>query len=467
MEKYKDIFESETWFQEAKENDPKFLGTLVFSWGRSDVYNKNHRLYPHKVFASAVNSLNTKIQASPVPGMADHPVGGGGTQLGGVSHILSKVWIDKEKVAWAEAKILPTTRGKDALTVIKSNVQIGASLRGFGEIDKDGKVKPGLEVRAIDLVVDPSFGVDATVTTKNVFEAFIPESEENDSGKENKDLKENKPEDLEVKDEKMKDIKKVEDLKTEYPDFTKALEDAAVEANKVDVEKIVADKLEVAKEEWKKDITKGFEEKLTTVSDKIEKIFELERKHVADLCDIEGFLKDETEDEKAEREKKEGASDSTLGKKVDDLEAKNTALEQKIKDKENADKEAKVDKETQKNVKEAFDAELEKSETKQYKELIEKELVAEDGIVEIEKVEDVEKAVKDTKKRLSEIFTTAKKNKIVEGNLDELGKVEDPEGKTEVSEETKTQKAHYKEAVTAGETRPFKKWLAEKAEKKE
>lgn len=465
MKKYNDVFESETWFNEARGKNPKFLGTLVFSWGKSDVFNKNHRMYPHKVFTSAVNALNSKIQASPVAGMADHPVGGGGTQLAGVSHILSKVWMDKSKVAWAEAKVLPTTRGKDALTVIQSNVKIGASLRGFGEVDKTGTVLPGLEVRAVDLVVDPSFGVDATVTKQNVFESYTPESENTDLGEEN-NPKDNKPEDLEKKEEKMSDkFKSLEDLKAEYPDFVKTAENAAVEANKVDVEQVVADKIEAAKEDWKKEVAKDFEEKLATVSDKIEKIFELERKHVADLCDVEGFLKDETEEEKAEREKKEAdSSDPKLAKKLGELEAKNTALETKIKDKEETDKQTEVDKETQGKVKEAFDTELEKKENKQYKELIEKELVAEDGTVSIKTVEEVEDAVKDTKKRLSEIFITAKKNKIVNGDLDEIGKVADPEGtKEEVSEELKTQKAHYKEAVTAGEKRPFKKWLEEKA----
>jgi len=473
MERYKDVFESETWFQEAKEKDPKFLGTLVFSWGRSDVFNKNHRYYPHKVFTSAINALNSRIQAAPVPGMADHPMGGGGTLLSGVSHILSKVWIDNKKVAWAEAKILPTTRGKDALTIIKSNVQIGASLRGFGEVDKGGKVRPGLEVRAVDLVVDPSFGADATITQKNVYEGFTPESAETDSGKDNKDnSQDNKPEDVEgnKEEKKMSDkIKTSEELKAEYPEITKALEAAAREAEKVDIEKLVTDKIEAAKEDWKKEINKDLTEKLTAVNAKIEKIFEIERKHVADLCDVEGFIENETDEEKAEREKKEAGSDPKLEKKLGELEDKNTALEQKIKDKEDADKKTEVDKETQKNVKEAFDAELEKKENKQYKELIEKELVDEDGIVTIEKVDEVETAVKDAKKKLSEIFTVAKKNKIVEGDLGEIGKVENPEGKPEVSEEakTKTQKAHYKEAVLAGEKRPFKKWLAEKAEDKE
>lgn len=468
MEKYKDLFESKVWLTEAKEEDPEFLGTLVFSWGKSDVYNLNHRYYPHKTFLAAVNALNTKIQAAPVPGMADHPVGGGGTLLGGVSHILNKVWIDKDKVAWAEAKLLPTTRGKDALTVIKSNVKIGASLRGFGEIDKDGKVKPGLEVRAVDLVVDPSFGADATITQKNVYEAFTPESAETGSGEED-NPQDNEPEGTKKVGETMSDkIKTSDELKKEYPDSTKALENAAVEANKVDIEKVVAEKIEAAKEAWKKEVTADLEEKIAAVNAKIEKVFEIERKHVADLCEIEGFIEDETEEEKAEREKKEkeAASESKLGTKVADLETKNADLAKKIKDKEDADKKAVEDEETQKKVREALTAELEKKDNKQYKTLIEKQLVDEDGKISIEKVEDVETAVEDTKKKLSEIFVDAQKAKIVEGDLKPIGKIENPEGTPEVSDETKVDKAHFQEAVKAGFPGTFVQWK-EKYGKKE
>ena len=184
MNRYRDIFESTYNWTEAK--DSQFLGTLVFSWGRSDVFNKNHRYYPHKVFASAVNGLNTRIEKANVPGQVDHPIGGGSTRLADVSHILTKVWMDKNKVAWAEAKFLKTQKAKDALEIIKSDVKIGASLRGFGEIDKEGKVKSGLEIKTVDLVVDPSFGDDARIDQNSVIESYVPEEE---AGFTNEDLK--------------------------------------------------------------------------------------------------------------------------------------------------------------------------------------------------------------------------------------------------------------------------------------
>jgi len=184
MNRYRDIFESTHKWTEAK--DSRFLGTLVFSWGRSDVFNKNHRYYPHKVFTSAVNGLNTRIEKANVPGQVDHPIGGGSTRLADVSHILTKVWMDKNKVAWAEAKFLKTQKAKDALEIIKSDVKIGASLRGFGEIDKEGKVKSGLEIKTVDLVVDPSFGDDARIDQNSVIESYVPEEE---AGFTNEDLK--------------------------------------------------------------------------------------------------------------------------------------------------------------------------------------------------------------------------------------------------------------------------------------
>lgn len=176
MNKYKDVVESQLYeLVEAK--GTAFLSKWKFSFGKSDVVNKNNRYYPKKIFTSAVESLNTRIQKNPIPGMTDHPLGGGNTRLSDVSHVLLKTWMENG-VAWAEAGILPTTRGKDTLRILKSNIPIGASLRGLGEVDKDGKVKPGLEIRSVDIVSDPSFGPNATITQANVIESFIPEEEE-------------------------------------------------------------------------------------------------------------------------------------------------------------------------------------------------------------------------------------------------------------------------------------------------
>lgn len=176
MDIYKDILEG--LISELKETpeDKQFLGTARIKWGKSDVFNNNKRYYAHTVATPAIENFNKESQKGVgIVGQLDHPAGTSNTLLANASHLITKVWIDKDKVWWADAKIFDTTRGKDLLTILKTGTKIGASLRGIGEVGNDGKVKPGLEIRAIDFVSSPSFGSSATVDKSNVFESYIPD----------------------------------------------------------------------------------------------------------------------------------------------------------------------------------------------------------------------------------------------------------------------------------------------------
>lgn len=165
MKDFLDLFESKIEIEES-END-QVLARIKFPWGKADSENKNKRTYPFEIFKTAVEKLSEKIKRAFVPGQTDHPLMGAGTRLGDVSHILKSVWL-KDKVAWAEADILKTTKGKDVLRVIKSGVSMGASLRGYGEVGSDGKLKKGLEIASVDLVANPSFGDDAKIGVNNI-----------------------------------------------------------------------------------------------------------------------------------------------------------------------------------------------------------------------------------------------------------------------------------------------------------
>jgi len=178
MNKYKDIFEAFLAELNETPEDKQFLATAKFSWEKSDVFNNNKRLYPDLVADVAIKKFDSESQKGVgIVGQLDHPVGTAGTLLANASHLITKVWKDDKKVWWANAKIFDTTRGRDLLTILKSGAKIGSSLRGYGEVDKDGKVKAGLQIRAIDFVSSPSFGASATVDQSNVFESFVPEYE--------------------------------------------------------------------------------------------------------------------------------------------------------------------------------------------------------------------------------------------------------------------------------------------------
>lgn len=176
MKKYNDIFEGT--ISEVKETpkDKQFLATAKIKWGKSDFRNLNGRMYSDLVATPAILKFNKEAQAGAGKiGQLDHPQNSGGTLLSQASHLVNRVYKDDSKVWWADCKILNTTKGKDLLTVLRTGSKIGASLRGIGEIDKQGNVKAGVEFKAIDFVSSPSFDHNATVDKSDVFESFVPE----------------------------------------------------------------------------------------------------------------------------------------------------------------------------------------------------------------------------------------------------------------------------------------------------
>lgn len=190
MKKYKDVFEG--MIAEVKETpkNKQFLASAKIKWGKSDERNKNGRLYSDLVATPAIEKFNKESQKGVgIVGNLDHPIGASGTLLANASHLISKVWKDENKNWFADVKIMNTSKGKDLLAVLKTGTKIGASLRGIGEVNKQGNVLPGIEFKAIDFVSSPSFGASATVDQSSVvFESYIPE--ENEDEWDEKDIKE-------------------------------------------------------------------------------------------------------------------------------------------------------------------------------------------------------------------------------------------------------------------------------------
>lgn len=467
---FEDINESEMWLNEGTVGS--FIAKLKFPWARADVENKNKRTYEAKVLGPAVQELNTRIIDSGVPGQSDHPEAGSGgiTKLRDVSHVLTKVWMDKSNVAWAESGILDTQKGRDALTVIKSKVPIGASLRGFGQLGKNGHVKPGLKIKTIDLVVDPSFGKDARVDQSSLIESYIPESpDEGGSGGEI-ESQVNTPGDSKSKEqeETMDKIESLESLKKEYPKLTKELEDSVKATMKDEIAKAVTkqvtEQIEAKTEEIKTTVTKGLEKQIKAVNGKIEKVFEIERNHVDALAKIEGFIPEDEENKG--KENTEEAS-TKITKQVEGLEEKNTKLQTTIDEMKAGQKKEKETAELQGKLREVLTTECAKEGNKPYTVLIEKELVAENGSISIESVDKVEEVVNTAKKKVSAVLVEAHRTGIIESGLTELGKVDNPDVVKEQKQAATTEKTLFQEAKASGFPGTFSDWKKEHGTKKE
>lgn len=171
-----EIFESNFVIEEPTEKT--FIAELKnISFAKADWKNGNDRIYPKTVLKTAVEALNSKLSKGFVAGYPGHVSGEVGA-VADISHILRRVTVDETGLAKADIGILSTTKGKDLLKLLKAGLSFGLSMRGYGELDSDKKIKPGYKLKTVDVVEQPSFQNFARLDSTNVYESLLPEEEE-------------------------------------------------------------------------------------------------------------------------------------------------------------------------------------------------------------------------------------------------------------------------------------------------
>jgi hypothetical protein len=119
------------------------------------VRNANERVYPVNEIEKAVEQVNRQIsEGYSVLGEVDHP-DDLKINLDRVSHMISSMWMDGAN-GFGKLKILPTPMGQLVRTMLESNVKLGVSSRGSGNVnDGDGRVSD-FEIVTVDIVAQPS-----------------------------------------------------------------------------------------------------------------------------------------------------------------------------------------------------------------------------------------------------------------------------------------------------------------------
>ena len=120
------------------------------------VRNANQRVYPVNEIGRAVNTLNDQIKGGySVLGEVDHPEGLN-INLDRVSHMITEMWMDGPN-GYGKLKVIPTPMGQIIDTMIKSNVKVGVSSRGSGNVKEDGSGEVSeFEIITVDCVAQPS-----------------------------------------------------------------------------------------------------------------------------------------------------------------------------------------------------------------------------------------------------------------------------------------------------------------------
>ena len=126
---------------------------------QANIVNRNNRLYPKDILDAATNTYITQfVNKRRAVGELTHP---DTTKINPdrISHLTEEIKIDGNYYI-GKAKVLDTPCGKIAQALLEGGVQLAVSSRADGSVRERGdgvnQVNPGLILRAIDIVYDPS-----------------------------------------------------------------------------------------------------------------------------------------------------------------------------------------------------------------------------------------------------------------------------------------------------------------------
>jgi hypothetical protein len=199
-------------------------------FARCDVPTQNGRTYPRGVYEREIKKLQESVGSRRAFGELDHP-DDGKTKLSRVSHLITKLSVDKNGVVIGEAEILDTPNGRTLKAILDSGAEVGVSSRGFGSTralpDGSSMVGEDFVLRSFDFVADPAM--------KTAYPQIFAE-------------------DVEVDAE--------QDLLAEFPELAEDLRAREREAAKRDAEAAVSTMISANEEKVRSEMREAFEKQL-------------------------------------------------------------------------------------------------------------------------------------------------------------------------------------------------------------
>jgi len=170
MESLRELFRTKLEIiNEGKDKAGKNYMVVRAPWIVVDKKNRNGRIYRKEIVKREIDRVQELISRGGFIGSADHGSSGHAT-VTDASHLVTKLWLDDKGTGWAELKILPTSKGKNVMEIIKAGGELGLSPRGFGNVGSDGTVQDDYRLMGVDIVVNPS-EPSAVFNSENVMES--------------------------------------------------------------------------------------------------------------------------------------------------------------------------------------------------------------------------------------------------------------------------------------------------------
>ena len=125
----------------------------------AEAQNKNRRVYSYDILERERARLVPCIEERRLFGELDHPPDSI-IHLENASHLITKLWWDKDTILMGEGEILPTPAGQILETFIRCGIPVGVSSRGVGtgKTNTEGimVIDPNFKLITFDVVADPS-----------------------------------------------------------------------------------------------------------------------------------------------------------------------------------------------------------------------------------------------------------------------------------------------------------------------
>lgn len=145
----------------VQNNDPNKPLIVKAVLQRANAKNQNGRVYPKEILIREAEKYNSMVKQRRAVGELDHPESSV-VELQNCSHIITEIhWEGDDLVGSVE--VLPTPKGNILKQLLLSNVAVGISSRGLGNVVKkqtnEGSVDvvaDSFELLAFDVVSNPS-----------------------------------------------------------------------------------------------------------------------------------------------------------------------------------------------------------------------------------------------------------------------------------------------------------------------
>lgn len=134
------------------------LTTISCPFQAAGIRNKNGRIYPPAIWERITkegSDIQERIKAKNFHGMLGHPKDGVGDD-GEVTHTVTKLGMKENGVVAGALEVNNTPRGQIIQEYRRQKYQFGISSRGIGSVDANGVVQEDYELRAFDIVLNPS-----------------------------------------------------------------------------------------------------------------------------------------------------------------------------------------------------------------------------------------------------------------------------------------------------------------------